>query len=364
MKFPETTISGTPDELGFAHGTALSSEIESTIDFYATIFGKSSVEIIDRAKHFRKVIFDYNPAFCDEIEAIAAGAKFKEPLWIYALNARSEILALDSPVNVNECTALYFQPTALLGQNWDWGRPLEDLVVLMQIKTSENHTIQMLTEPGIIGKIGLNSHGIGTCLNILRINQPLNGVPIHIVLRSILESQTLENAKLAIQKSGYGKASNILCGDASGNFCDIEFAGDDKFNLPTQIPFMVHTNHFIGKSINPSDESFMNSYTRLRVANQKASTLKEFSIDEMKAILSDRSDPEYPILRAYQSDNELREVGSVATIIMDLKSRKLHVRRGNITHLQEDRGTNIGQEMKDRAANKFVIPFKDKNDPA
>ncbi len=34
---------------------------------------------------------------------------------------------------------------------------------------SENHIIQMLTEPGIIGKIGLISHGIGTCLNILMI---------------------------------------------------------------------------------------------------------------------------------------------------------------------------------------------------
>jgi isopenicillin-N N-acyltransferase-like protein len=358
MRFPEITISGTPNELGFAHGMALSSEIESTIDFYATIFKKSSSEIIDRAKHFRKVILDYNPAFCDEIEGIAAGAKIKEPLWIYALNSRSEILALDATMDANECTALYFQPTALLGQNWDWGRPLEDLAVLMQMKISENHTIQMLTEPGIIGKIGLNSYGIGTCLNILRINQPLNGMPIHIVLRSILESQTLENAKLAIQKSGYGKASNVLCGDPYGNFCDIEFAGDETFMLPSKTPYMVHTNHFLGKPINPTDASFMNSHTRLQVANEKASKLKQFNIDEMKAILTDRSNSEYPIWRHYKSDNELREVGSVATIIMDLKSRKMHVRRGNITYPQKDSGDPTGHEIKDSATNNFVIPFQ------
>jgi hypothetical protein len=38
MKFPQITISGKPDERGYAHGEALSSEIEATIDFYARIF--------------------------------------------------------------------------------------------------------------------------------------------------------------------------------------------------------------------------------------------------------------------------------------------------------------------------------------
>jgi len=78
----------------------------------------------------------------------------------------------------------------------------------------------------------------------------------------------------------------------------------------------------------------------------------------MEAILSDRSDPEYPIWRAYQSDNDLREVGSVATIIMDLKAHKLNVRKGNITYPPKESGKNTGHEMKDSPANNFVIPFE------
>ena len=117
MKFPQITISGEPDERGYAHGEALSSEIEATIDFYARIFKKSSAEILDLAKHFRSVIHEYNPAYCEEIEAIAAGAKIRESLWIYALNSRSEILVLDVSMAENECTVLCFQSTALLGQN-------------------------------------------------------------------------------------------------------------------------------------------------------------------------------------------------------------------------------------------------------
>jgi isopenicillin-N N-acyltransferase like protein len=358
MRFPELTISGTPDERGNAHGDALSTEIEATIDFYATIFKKSSAEVFDRAKHFRSVIHEYNPTYCEEIEGIAAGAKINEPLWIYALNSRSEILALDASVNMNECTALCFRSTALLGQNWDWGRPLEKLAVLMKIRISEELTIQMLTEPGIIGKIGLNSQGIGTCLNILLINKPLNGVPIHIVLRSILESHTLEEAKMTIQKSGCGKASNILFGDREGNFNFIEFAGDERFLKQSKAQFMIHTNHYLVQPINPDDGDYHNSYTRFRVANDKASSLSNFTVDEMKTILTNRSDREHPIWRAYEPDSDLQEVGTVATIVMDLKAQQLSIRKGNIKYPENNGNRTDGQNSKENLSNDFVIAFE------
>ena len=47
----------------------------------------------------------------------------------------------------------------------------------------------------------------------------------------------------------------------------------------------------------------------------------------MKKFLSDRSDRAYPIWRTYEPDTNLQEVGTVATIIMDLKAQKLHIRR-------------------------------------
>ena len=344
MRFPEIIISGTPEERGSAHGEALSSKIEAAIDYYATIFKKSSEEIFDRAKHFRHVIHEYNPAYCEEIEGIAAGANIKEPLWIYALNSRSEILALDA--SSNECTSLCFRPTALLGQTWDWGRPLERLVTLMQINVSEDHTIQMLTEPGIIGKIGMNSQGIGVCLNILLIDKPLDGVPIHIVLRSILEARTIEEARAAIQRSGYGKASNIIFGDKAGNFSYVEFAGDESFMTQPKEPFVVHTNHYLARPINPDNDDFRNSYTRFRTAKDKASALSHYTIDEMKAILSDRSDSEHPIWSAYKADDDLLEEGTVATIIMDLREQRLHVRKGNVS--AED----------NESANDFIIAFE------
>ena len=67
---------------------------------------------------------------------------------------------------------------------------------------------QMITEPGIIGKIGLNSSGLGVCLNILRINKRLDGVPVHIVLRAVLDATNINDALDRAKASGQGKASN------------------------------------------------------------------------------------------------------------------------------------------------------------
>jgi isopenicillin-N N-acyltransferase-like protein len=356
--FRELTISGPPAERGYAHGAALASEIEAMIDYYAAIFQKPSAEILERASHFRRVIHAYNPAFCEEIDGIAAGARIKEPLWVYALNARSEILSFDAAADVNECTAISFQPTTLLGQTWDWARRLEELVVLMQIELSPGHTIRMLTEPGIIGKIGLNSHGLGVCLNILRINKPLDGVPIHIVLRAVLESRTLDDARLAIQKAGQGKASNILCGDQDGNCYDVEFAGDESFLIQPFARFMIHTNHYLARPINPDEGNFRSSYTRLRVANSKTSALTDFSVEAMQTILADRSDCEFPICRPYIADADLQELGTVATIIMDLKARQLHIRRGNIRETLSDSGAAANQSLAENLANEYIIAFE------
>ena len=62
---------------------------------------------------------------------------------------------------------------------------------------------------------------------------------------------------MAIQKSGYGKASNILFGDQKGNFNYVEFAGDESFMKQCKEQFMVHTNHYLVRSINPDDGDFV-----------------------------------------------------------------------------------------------------------
>lgn len=322
--FPEVTISGNAEERGYQYGRLLAESIARTIDFYARIFRKSQWEIYLRASYFKKVIQDYHREYAVEIESIAEGASIN-PLWIYALNSRTEILSLQA----SECTAVYFPHTGILGQNWDWGKTLEDLAVLLKIERPDGHRIQMLTEPGMIGKIGMNSHGMGVCLNILRAFSKLDGLPVHILLRSILDSKTLDEARGKVQAANGGKASNILVGDQQGKCFDMEFAEDESFLIYPENHCLIHTNHYIARQINPDRGRFRSSYARMHTALEKVSKCIDYSSDEMKHILLDRSQAEFPIHRTYIPHPEMEEMGTVATVIMQLKQRKMHIKKGN-----------------------------------
>jgi isopenicillin-N N-acyltransferase-like protein len=326
-QFPLITISGEPFERGRQHGEQLSVEIANAIDFYRSIFDLPESEILQHADFFRKLINDFEPDYCEEINGIAQGAGV-DPLWIVALNARTEILSHKAAVS-NECTSVYFPEPSILGQNWDWGRALEPLTVLMKIVQKGGHIILMLTEPGIIGKIGMNNSGLGVCLNILTLGKVLDGLPVHIILRAILDCKTLDQVDSLMAQHGTGKASNIIVADANGNGFDMEFCGDDSYRLTPEQDYLLHTNHYLGKPINSEqDPDFASSYTRFNRATKFLSDTKERSSTAMRELLSDETDSALPIYREYLADDSVHELGTICTIIMVLEQQKMHVRKG------------------------------------
>ncbi|MFV2014104.1 MAG: C45 family autoproteolytic acyltransferase/hydrolase, partial [Candidatus Heimdallarchaeota archaeon] len=291
-KFPVIELSGTPAEIGFQHGSKLKKRIEQTIEFYTDVTKTLTLEkrmenekiILDYANYFRDVIRDQNPQFAIEIEEIAKGAKV-DPLWIYAINARSEIMS-NMEKGVTECTALYFQETRILGQNWDWAADLENLSVIMKITFENGHEILQITEPGMIGKIGFNNKGLGVLLNFLQVPQKLKGFPVHLILRSILERPSLSEALEYINNLKIECAGNIMIGDSEGNYQDIEFGGNKYYLLENSNPVFIHTNHFLKDiNLNPRIEDLQSSFSRYDKASKLISNLNDQSIEKMKEIL-------------------------------------------------------------------------------
>jgi len=326
-QFPLITISGEPFDRGRQHGEQLGAEIAKTIGFYRSIFGLSEAEILQQAEFFQKIIEEFEPVYSEEIEGIAEGADI-DPLWIVALNARTEILSRNTSVS-NECTSVYFNETSILGQNWDWGRALEPLTVLMKIVRPDGHAILMITEPGIIGKIGMNSRGLGVCLNILTLDKVLDGLPVHLILRAMLDCNSLEQVESLLARHGNGKASNIMVADASGNGFDLEFCGETSYRLGPASDYLLHTNHYLGNSINSEqDPDFLSSYTRFNKASQILSDNKDRSVASMCELLSDDSDRSLPIYREYLPNDSVHELGTICTIVMELAQQKIHIRKG------------------------------------
>lgn len=328
-KIPVFTFEGSRKEIGLQHGETCRSRIEKSISFYDSLFKIDNTKLKHLANHFKEQIKAFNPVYCTEIEAIAEGADV-EPYWIYALNSRTEILNR----LVDECTAVYFKNSALLGQNWDWLQDSEDLAMIVRLKikngTKNGFKILTFTEPGIIGKIGLNNYGLGVCLNYLFIDKKDSlGVPVHVLLRSVLESRTIESAASKIDQYDKGTASNILIGDKNGNYLDLELAIERTFFYPTKEPIFVHTNHYLAEGFDNSVDDFAGSLSRYSRANILAKNMHGVTKDEMKFILLDDSDPELPICRKYSFVEDFGQLGTVTTILMDLRNKMIEFSDGN-----------------------------------
>lgn len=102
-------------------------------------------------------------------------------------------------------------------------------------------------QPGIVGKIGFNSSSVGVCLNAIRA-RPISTdlLPIHLLLRTALECDSVDAAIAAIEELGGAASSqHILIADANGAR-GLELSPRGAVYLPDgEDGLIVHTNHFL-----------------------------------------------------------------------------------------------------------------------
>lgn len=167
-------------------------------------------------------------------------------------------------------------------------------------------------------------------LNFLDSGRSPDGVPVHVILRAILDSSTIDEALKTIEPFKGGKSANILMGDANGKHVDIEFANDRVYHPAAESSVFIHTNHYLGdEGLNKDVEKLASSFARYERGIEVARGVENSSIDEMKAILLDRASGDLPICRHYVADPDIGNVGTTCTVIMDLEDLELHITRGN-----------------------------------
>lgn len=328
-------FTGTPQELGSQQGKMLGKAIHECYAVYSEIWNNVSedrLNIESTVKPFSDSIKEKLPHLATEIESLAHAAKI--PSWkVYALNARSEIYNIQinkkaaTKETPNECTTLFFPISAMLGQTWDWSPKLESLFYLAEYQPKDHPRFLTVSEPGIIGKIGLNENGLGVCLNMLNHKGSFKGIPIHILLRLALSSTDLNSAISGIKELSPSTASAITLADESGKYVSIEFAGRDMFELfhrDNTAPFF-HTNHYLGKDLQPS-RNLENSINRLNRCQTLCDTMGSQSASSLKLILEDQSG-QHPILRPYRMSDYFM-VGTVTLILINLPTKTLSLTPG------------------------------------
>ena len=326
IAFPAITVEGSAYEIGFGHGSQAKDKIRNTIGMYQSMFhdyaGVSWTEAKDKAKQYLDDIRKFDAELIEEMQGIADGSGF-ELDDICALNCRSEVV-LSSGIS-DGCTSIAIAGEntngegPILAQNWDWKPSAQESLVILTIKQKHKPDIRMVTEAGIIGKIGMNSSGVGVCLNALATDTvQMQGIPIHILLRGILNANTISEAvKLIIDNQLPGSANFVLA-HKNGEMMDVEMNQKQYEVINPVSGIVTHTNHFVGdrfrNSVKDKGASLLpDTYVRYRTISRIAAAHQHtFELEHVAAMLANHT--EYPNSICRHEDSSKTEEYQMATL--------------------------------------------------
>jgi isopenicillin-N N-acyltransferase-like protein len=218
-------------------------------------------------------------------------------------------------------------------------RQAENLI-LLKIQKGNGLNIQMITEAGIIGKIGLNSDGVGCTLNAIKAHGvSYNKLPCHLALRTVMESPSREVAVSTLKKAGLASACHILVADATGG-AGLECSSEDLVKLDmNREGTVIHTNHYILKhkeTVVESPDWLPDTKFRLVRIKEllKGAKEEEPSREVAAMLLKDETEGDgAAICRSAKFGKE--PIATLFSIVMDLGSKKAKVAMGRPVNATE-----------------------------
>jgi isopenicillin-N N-acyltransferase-like protein len=249
-----------PADRGQELGERHLAEIARTIAAYRRLLATRATRPFDAdlwADRAWTTICELAPVAAAEIAGIAAGAKVPVRE-IALLNARTELLAVADPTGVvDECSTVVALPRSappVAVQTWDWYDAMAEDWFVWTIPHPDGHIVRTVTEYGVLGKIGVSSHGVGVMFNMLRhaddalAEEKGIGFPVHLLARRILDTarDTAEAVTIAASV-GTSASTSITVVDEAGRTASIElFPGGPGLVHPTD-GVLVRTNHFVSE---------------------------------------------------------------------------------------------------------------------
>lgn len=319
-------------QIGLQHGQEARVQISRTIMFYADLFKTTAhvtwEQVQALAMKFEPVIREKWPDYLAEIRGIADGTDLGVED-IIAVNVRTEIaFGLFS----DGCTALSMRNgergSSWLAQNWDWDRVQKRNLVVLSIEQVGKPRIKMITEAGIIGKIGFNERGVGVCLNAIRAKGvDVERLPCHLGLRMVLESESREEAVGRLEKFGVASSCHMLVADGSGGV-GLEWSskGLERVEMDGE-GRVFHTNHYLKAHEGVEDLDWLKD-SRFRV--ERIEELVKFlggdaGSDEIFELFKDTEGSPGSICRKQEGEAQSE---TLFNIVMDLKEVKAKVTIG------------------------------------
>jgi len=247
----------------------------------------------------------HTPDLLEEAQAIAAGAaqppelvlasQFMDEEWAYRPGFRAKAAALE------KCSSVAIharEGTTWIGQNMDLGDFTDGHQILMRIGP---HGAQpgalVFTIGGMIGLLGVNSHGVGVCVNSLpQLASARVGVPVAFVIRRLLQADNAQEAARILKSIPHATGQHYLIADPAGiRSFEASAAGVFEYHAPDPAR-VLHTNHPLAQDKGTPTGDATNTVTRLNCLVRRLSG-GDPGLEAIQAALSSTDDPDHPVSR-------------------------------------------------------------------
>jgi isopenicillin-N N-acyltransferase-like protein len=245
LRYPEFEVTGTPRELGRQIGEATGDLIRGFCEVALQRVNRTlkvSRESAMRVAHDSiQRAENHAPDMVEELRGTAEAAKVTLAD-LMLLQVRNQLQADDGG-----CTSFSLAKVTGLGriaaQNWDNDPFLDPFTIVLTRRPTGKPALTTLTQAGLIAYIGINSAGIGLCLNSLPAPSRAWGVPHYFTVRGILEADSLEGAITAVRRAERAIPANIMLTTPQGP-ANLEVTIDNIYVLTDPGNGSVtHTNH-------------------------------------------------------------------------------------------------------------------------
>ncbi|WP_448317496.1 C45 family autoproteolytic acyltransferase/hydolase, partial [Streptomyces sp. CO7] len=330
---PLVRASGSPFDLGHAHGEALAGPLRSFLDDSVGRLGKVMPEPVTReglrpriAAH-RAAVAAALPDLAEEVAGLAAGAGItEEDAWL--LQLRREIMGYRKIRAAGDCTTFARTDGSrpVLAQTVDLNGDLDShLAVLDLTRSAGGHRALVLSFAGLLGYLGLNSRGLAVGLNLVLGGEWRPGVPPYLAIRHLLDTAGSVTEALDVL-AGLPLASSrtlVLCDRRRTVYVEI-LENEARVVGDTEV---AHANHFLHPDFAPRDEINVfarnSSVRRLDAARAGLGSIPAGAgAEEYFSLLS------RPPIRV-PDRGDIRAERTVAAVVALPDRGELHVRRGD-----------------------------------
>lgn len=345
---PVISIKGKPFERGKQYGSQAQNLIQKNLELYfdlwRSLWGAKRPEVLRHCASLVPVIGEYDAGILEEMQGIADGASLSLEE-IVALNARYEMVFAQSAVAEagGGCTSITAMPGVtrnghtILGQNWDYKERFQGLSVILEVERKDGPNIVMHLEAGTMAHKGMNSAGLGVCLNALVSSRDRFEIttPFLVVGRAIMNADSFSRAVKAVLNARVTVSFNFLIAHRDGEAIDLEVSPLDVGFLHPADGILTHSNHFIALTNRPDmvdlfkatapDTLFRADRARHLIGQERG----KIDAGSFQRVLRDHFSYPNSICRHVDvREEETRHLATLSSAVMDLTARTFYLTEG------------------------------------